>query len=107
MRIEIGSTQALNIIMLNLGAVALAASIMSTSTSARCTASLTQLKSTTVHAKITKPLYGMAFKEAGEPSQIASSMGDPICSAIAIAFTKATGKLVKIWTLEVLRTATL
>jgi hypothetical protein len=59
-------------------------------------ASLTKTKSTRIHAKITKPLYGTTFKEAEEPSQIASSIGDPICSAIAIAFTKATGKLVKI-----------
>jgi hypothetical protein len=59
-------------------------------------ASLTKTKRARVHAKITKPLYGTTFKEAEEPSQIASSIGDPICSAIAIAFTKATGKLVKI-----------
>ena len=59
-------------------------------------ASPTQMKSTTVHAKITKPIYGDIFKEAEEPSQITVSIGCPICSAIAIAITKATGKPVRI-----------
>jgi hypothetical protein len=59
-------------------------------------ASPTRMKSTTVHAKITKPIYGTIFNEAEEPSQIASSIGGPICSAIAIAITKATGKPVRI-----------
>jgi hypothetical protein len=53
-------------------------------------------KSTTVHAKITKPIYGTIFNEAEEPSQITSSIGCPVCSAIAIAITKATGKPVRI-----------
>jgi len=59
-------------------------------------ASPTQMKSTTVHVKITKPIYGTIFKEAEEPSQITVSIGCPICSATAIAITKATGKPVRI-----------
>ena len=55
-----------------------------------------RMKRTTVHAKITKPIYGNAFKEAEEPSQTTSSIGCPVCSAIAIAITKATGKPVRI-----------
>lgn len=53
-------------------------------------------KSTTIHAKITKPFYADTFKEAEEPSQLTGSIGGPICSAIAIAITKATGKPVRI-----------
>jgi len=53
-------------------------------------------KSTTIYAKITKPFYADTFKEAEEPSQLTASIGDPICSAIAIAITKATGKPVRI-----------
>jgi hypothetical protein len=49
-------------------------------------------KSTTIHAKITKPFYADTFKEAENSSQLAGSIGDPICSAIACALTKATGK---------------
>jgi hypothetical protein len=55
-----------------------------------------QVKKTTIVAKTTKPTYGTIFKEAEEPSQRAGLIGDPICSAIAIALTKATGKLVRI-----------
>jgi hypothetical protein len=53
-------------------------------------------KSTTIHAKITKPFYTDTFKEAEEPSRLTGSIGGPICSAIAIAITKATGKPVRI-----------
>ena len=49
-------------------------------------------KNTTIHAKITKPIYADTFTEAEEPSQITSSISCPICSAIACALTKATGK---------------
>jgi hypothetical protein len=49
-------------------------------------------QSTAIHAKITKPFYADTFKEAEEPSQLTGSIGDPICSAIACALTKATGK---------------
>jgi hypothetical protein len=53
-------------------------------------------KSTIIHAKITKPFYADTFKEAEEPSRLIGSIGDPICSAIAIAITKATSKPVRI-----------
>jgi hypothetical protein len=59
-------------------------------------ASSTQMKSTMIHIRITKPIYGIIFKEAEELSQIASSIGFPVYSAIAIAMTKATGKPVRI-----------
>jgi signal recognition particle subunit SEC65 len=54
------------------------------------------MESTMVHAKITKPVYRITFKVAEESSQTADLIGDPICSAIAIAITKATGKPVRI-----------
>ena len=53
-------------------------------------------KSTTIYAKITKPFYADTFKEAEEPSQLTASIGGPICSTIAIAITKATGKPIRI-----------
>ena len=53
-------------------------------------------KSTTIHAKITKPFYADTFKEAEEPSQLTGSIGGPICSAIACALAKATGKPITI-----------
>ena len=59
-------------------------------------ASGTQMKNTTIHAKITKPIYGNMLKDAEDPSQLASSITCPLCSAIAIAITKATGKPVRI-----------
>ena len=59
-------------------------------------ASGTQMKNTTIHAKITKPLYGNMLKDVEDPSQLASSIAYPVCSAIAIAITKATGKPVRI-----------
>ncbi len=59
-------------------------------------ASLTQVRNTTVHARITKPLYGNTFKWAENPSHITGSIMCPVCSAIAIAITKATGKPVRI-----------
>jgi hypothetical protein len=55
-----------------------------------------QGKKTTIAAKITKPTCGTIFKKTEEPSQPAGLIGDPICSAIAIALTKATGKPVRI-----------
>jgi hypothetical protein len=58
--------------------------------------SLAQMKSTTVHAKITKPVHGTTFKEGEEPPQMTSSIDCPVCSAIAIAITKSTGKPVRI-----------
>jgi len=59
-------------------------------------ASPAQMKNTTIHAKITKPIYGTTLKGAEEPSQTAAPIGCPVCSAIAIAITKATGKPVRI-----------
>jgi hypothetical protein len=56
----------------------------------------TEIKNTTIHAKITKPFYRDTFKDAEDPSQTTSSIGDPVCSAIAIALAKATGKPVRI-----------
>jgi hypothetical protein len=59
-------------------------------------ASLTQTKNTTIHAKITKPIYGTMLKEAENSPQSNALIGCPVCSAIAIAITKATGKPVRI-----------
>ena len=56
----------------------------------------TRTKSATIRVKITKPIYRTTLAEAEEPSQITNSIGCPICSAIAIAITKATGKPVRI-----------
>ena len=53
-------------------------------------------KSTTIHAKITKPFYADTFKEAEEPSRLTGLIGGPICSAIACALAKATGKPITI-----------
>jgi hypothetical protein len=55
-----------------------------------------RIKSTTVHARITKPIYNTAFKGPEESPQTTSSVGCPVCSAIAIAITKATCKPVRI-----------
>jgi hypothetical protein len=55
----------------------------------------TQMKNTTIHAKITRPIFGNIFKN-DDSSQLASSITCPLCSAIAIAITKATGKPVRI-----------
>ena len=56
----------------------------------------THMKNTTIHAKITKPIYENMLKDAEDPSQLASSITCPLRSAIAIAITKATGKPVRI-----------
>jgi hypothetical protein len=45
---------------------------------------------------MTKPIYETVFKEAEEYSQITSFIGCPLCSAIAIAIAKSTGKPVRI-----------
>jgi hypothetical protein len=58
--------------------------------------STAEANNTTIHASITKPAYGASFKETEGPSQPTVSIGCPICSAIAIALTKATGKPVRI-----------
>ncbi len=50
----------------------------------------------TIYAKITKPIYRSMSKDAEEPSQTTNIIGDPVCSAIAIALAKASGKPVRI-----------
>jgi hypothetical protein len=50
----------------------------------------------TIHTRIIKPLYTGIFEEADGSSNTTGSIGGPICSAIAIAITKATGKPVRI-----------
>jgi hypothetical protein len=58
--------------------------------------SVTQKKNTTIHVRITKPIYGNIFKEAENFPQSCAPIGCPIRSAIAIALTKTTGKPVRI-----------
>jgi hypothetical protein len=53
-------------------------------------------RSTIVHVKMIKPVYKVTFKEDENSSQSTGLIGCPICSAIAIALTRATGKLVRI-----------
>jgi hypothetical protein len=54
--------------------------------------SVTQKKNTTIHARITKPIYGNIFKEAENSQQSSAPIDCPIRSAIAVALTKTTGK---------------
>jgi len=54
-----------------------------------------ETRNITIHAKITKPIYKDVFKD-DDSSQIAGTIGSPVCSAIAIALTRATGKPVRI-----------
>lgn len=58
--------------------------------------SIVETNNTTIRARITKPVYGARFKETEGASQLTVSISCPICSAIAIALTKATGKPVRI-----------
>jgi hypothetical protein len=60
------------------------------------TASGTQMKNTTIRAKITKPIIGNLSTVPEVPSELVSSIVSPICSVIAIALTKASGKPVQI-----------
>jgi len=55
-----------------------------------------QPKSITVNVKITNSIYANLYRETETPTQSLTSIGCPICSAIAIALTKASGKPVKI-----------
>jgi hypothetical protein len=55
-----------------------------------------QKKHNIVRARITRPIFGILSEEAEEPSQIASSISCPVCSALAIAITEASGKPVRI-----------
>ena len=58
------------------------------------------MKNTTIHAKITKPIYEIKFKQTEESQQSNALIGCPISSAIAIAITKAAGKPVRITDLK-------
>jgi len=58
--------------------------------------SIAEKNNTTIRARITKPVYGARFKETEGLLQLTVSIGCPICSAIAIALTKATGKPIRI-----------
>jgi hypothetical protein len=59
-------------------------------------ASATQTNNTTIRAKMTKPIIGTVLKDTEGFSQPTSSIASPVCSAIAIALTKASGKPVRI-----------
>jgi len=58
------------------------------------------MKNTTVHAKITKPIYENKSKETKDSRQSNALIGCPISSAIAIAITRAAGKPVRITDLK-------
>lgn len=57
--------------------------------------SSTETKNILINTKITKPIYKDVFKD-DDSSQIAGTIGSPVCSAIAVALTRATGKPVRI-----------
>lgn len=50
----------------------------------------------TIHVKITNPVYTGVGKETGNLSRMYGAVGCPLCSAIACALTKATGKPITI-----------
>jgi hypothetical protein len=54
--------------------------------------SIIQLKNDTIHVKITNSIYDGVCEEARKLPHICGSIGCPLCSAIACALTKATGK---------------
>ena len=54
--------------------------------------SLIHSKNDTIHVKIANSIYKDICKEARQLSYICGAIGCPICSAIACAITKATGK---------------
>jgi len=58
--------------------------------------SLIHLKHDIIHVKITNAIYKDLCKEARKLSHICGTIGCPICSAIACAITKASGKPVTI-----------
>jgi hypothetical protein len=58
------------------------------------------MKNTTIHAKITKPIYEIIFKQTEDSQQSNALIGCPISSAIAIAIAKAAGKPVRITDLK-------
>lgn len=59
-------------------------------------ASVTQLKNDIIHVKITNSIYTDTCKQARNLSHICGTIGCPICSAIACAIAKASGKPVTI-----------
>jgi len=62
--------------------------------------SLIGTTSDTIHVKITNPILQDMWKEDRKHYHIYSKIGCPICSAIACALTKATGKPITIETLQ-------
>jgi hypothetical protein len=58
--------------------------------------SVIQLKNDTIQVKITNSIYDGVCKEARTLTHICGSIGCPICSAIACALAKATGKPITI-----------
>lgn len=58
--------------------------------------SMSQLKNNTIQVKITNSIYDGVCKEARKLTHICGSIGCPICSAIACAIAKASGKPVTI-----------
>jgi hypothetical protein len=58
------------------------------------------MKNTSIHAKITKPIYEIIFKQTEDSQQSNALIGCPISSAIAIAIAKAAGKPVRITDLK-------
>lgn len=59
-------------------------------------ASVIQLKTDTIHVKITNSIYTDTCKQARNLSHICGTIGCPICSAIACAIAKASGNPVTI-----------
>jgi len=62
--------------------------------------SLIQSKNDTIHVKIANSIYKDICKEARSLKHICGSIGCPLCSAIACALTKATGKPIVMETLQ-------
>jgi len=54
------------------------------------------IKDNTIHVKILNSTYKDFCKEAGKLSNVCSSIGCPLCSSIACALTRATGKPIMI-----------
>jgi hypothetical protein len=59
-------------------------------------ASAFQTKNAMIHAKVTRPIIGNVLKDSESSSQLTNSIVSPVCSAIAIALTKVSGKPVRI-----------
>jgi len=61
----------------------------------------TQTENNIVYTKITNPIYKDICKETKKLSKISNSIGCPLCSSIAIALTRATGKPITIKKTEI------